>query len=133
MLQKLRFPLLLGVIAALLVAVGYWNIRPESFMQEPVQATSTEPSIDFYVVNARTVQYQPGGKRHYELRSERMEHIKASDVSLLTRPTCWPIAARSFRGTCAASEAKCRLAANRSNSSMTWSSSAPTPRDARPS
>ncbi|KIL06227.1 LPS export ABC transporter periplasmic protein LptC [Stutzerimonas balearica] len=86
MLQKLRFPLLLGVIAALLVAVGYWNIRPESFMQEPVQATSTEPSIDFYVVNARTVQYQPGGKRHYELRSERMEHIKASDVSLLTRP-----------------------------------------------
>ncbi|MCF7203742.1 LPS export ABC transporter periplasmic protein LptC [Pseudomonas oligotrophica] len=86
MLRKLRFPLLLGLIAALLVAVGYWNIRPESFMQEPPQAATAEPDVDFYVVNARTVQFQPDGKRHYELRSERMEHLKASDTSLLTRP-----------------------------------------------
>ena len=86
MLRKIRFPALLTLIAALLVAVGYWNIRPESFMQLPAPTTGETPPIDFYVINARTVQFQPDGKRHYELTAERMEHITATDLSLLTRP-----------------------------------------------
>ncbi|CAM5512368.1 hypothetical protein SSTU70S_01133 [Stutzerimonas stutzeri] len=63
MLRKLRFPALLMLIAALLVAVGYWNIRPESFMQQPAAVATAESPIDFYVLNARTVQFQPDGKR----------------------------------------------------------------------
>ncbi len=86
MLRKLRFPALLTLIAAVLVAIGYWNIRPESFMQQPTAATGETPDVDFYVINSRTVQYQADGKRNYEMTAEKVEHIKASDVSLLTKP-----------------------------------------------
>ena len=86
MLRKLRFPALLTLIAAVLVAIGYWNIRPESFMQQPTVASVETPDVDFYVINSRTVQYQADGKRNYEMTAEKVEHIKASDVSLLTKP-----------------------------------------------
>ncbi len=86
MLRKLRLPVGLALIAAVLVAVGYWNIRPETFMQSPPVTNTAEPEVDFYVVNSRTVQYQSDGSRHYELTADRVEHIKASDISLLTRP-----------------------------------------------
>ncbi|WAE62929.1 LPS export ABC transporter periplasmic protein LptC [Stutzerimonas sp. R40042] len=94
MLRKMRFAALLTLIAALLVAVGYWNIRPESFMQEPSVASGATPDVDFYVINSRTVQYQPDGKRNYELTADKLEHIKASDISLLTKPDLL-----SYRGT----------------------------------
>lgn len=94
MLSRIRLPAILSLIALLLVAIGYWNIRPESFMQEPVVTTGEKSPIDFYVLNSRTVQYQADGKRNYELSAEKMEHIKASDVSLLTRPNL-----HSYRGT----------------------------------
>ncbi|EWC41090.1 LPS export ABC transporter periplasmic protein LptC [Pseudomonas stutzeri] len=94
MLRTLRFAALLTLIAALLVAVGYWNIRPESFMQQPTTASAETPDVDFYVINSRTVQYLPDGKRNYELTADKLEHIKASDVSLLTQPDLM-----SYRGT----------------------------------
>lgn len=93
MLSRIRFPAILLLIALLLVAIGYWNIRPESFMQQAPGAQSEASPIDFYVINSRTVQYQPDGKRNYELSAEKVEHIKASDVSLLTRPDL-----HSYRG-----------------------------------
>ena len=93
MFRKLRLATLLTLIAAVLVAIGYWNIRPESFMQQPPEAASATPDIDFYVINSRTVQYQTDGRRNYEMTAEKVEHIKASDVSLLTRPDL-----RSYRG-----------------------------------
>lgn len=85
MLSRIRFPAVLLLGAFVLIAIGYWNIRPESFMERPA-AQGPESPIDFYVVNSRTVQYQPDGKRSYELTTEKLEHVKASDVSLLTRP-----------------------------------------------
>ncbi len=94
MLSRLRLPAVLLLVALLLVAIGYWNIRPESFMQEPPASQGEESSIDFYVINSRTVQYQPDGKRNYELSADKVEHIKASDVSLLTRPDL-----HAYRGT----------------------------------
>ena len=94
MLSRLRLPAVLLLVALLLVAIGYWNIRPESFMQEPPASQGGESSIDFYVINSRTVQYQPDGKRNYELSADKVEHIKASDVSLLTRPDL-----HAYRGT----------------------------------
>ncbi len=42
--------------------------------------------MDFYVLNSRTVQFQEDGTRHYEMTADKVEHIKASDISLLTRP-----------------------------------------------
>lgn len=94
MLSKIRLPAILLLIALLLAAVGYWNIRPESFMQQPPSASAEDSPIDFYVINPRTIQYQPDGRRNYELTADKMEHIKATDVSLLTRPDL-----RSYRGT----------------------------------
>ena len=93
MLSRIRLPAILVLIALLLIAVGYWNIRPESFMQEAPVSQGHETPIDFYVINSRTIQYQPDGKRNYELSAEKVEHIKASDVSLLTRPDL-----HSYRG-----------------------------------
>jgi lipopolysaccharide export system protein LptC len=94
MLSRIRIPAILLLIALLLIAIGYWNIRPESFMQEAPPALGEESPIDFYVINSRTVQYQPDGTRNYELTAEKVEHIKASDVSVLTQPNL-----RSYRGT----------------------------------
>ncbi|MFC0711688.1 LPS export ABC transporter periplasmic protein LptC [Azorhizophilus paspali] len=87
MLRKLRSPLilLLLVLAALLAAVGYWNIRPASFMDK-TPAASDDRAIDFYATNAYTLQYQAEGKLHYEMTAEKVEHLKTSEITLLTRP-----------------------------------------------
>lgn len=93
MLSRLRLPAIFLIIALLLIAVGYWNIRPERFMQEAPATTQEESAIDFYATNVRTIQFQPDGARNYEMTADKVEHIKASDVSLLTRPNL-----RSYRG-----------------------------------
>jgi lipopolysaccharide export system protein LptC len=85
MLRKLLPAILYAVTAALLAAVGYWNINPDSFSERP-PATGDDNAIDFYVVNATTVQYQADGKLHYELTSDKLEHVKSSDITLLTSP-----------------------------------------------
>ena len=85
MLRKLRalLPLILG--ALLLAGVGYWNISPSQFLGER-PSDGTENPIDFFVENARTRQFQIDGLLRYELTTERLEHIKSSDVTLLTQP-----------------------------------------------
>lgn len=83
--KKARNIVLLGAIAALLVAVGYWNISPESFLDKPV-AQVDESAIDYYAINARSVQFMPDGKMQYEMTADKVEHLKASEVSLLTKP-----------------------------------------------
>ena len=85
MLRKLLTPVLYTCAAALLAAVGYWNINPDSFSERPAQPGG-ENAIDFYVVNATTVQYQADGKLHYQMTADKLEHIKSSDISLLTSP-----------------------------------------------
>ena len=83
--KKIRNFLLFGVIAALLLAVGYWNISPERFLDKPV-AQVDEGLIDYYATNAYSIQYLPDGKVQYEMTSDKVEHLKASEVSLLTNP-----------------------------------------------
>lgn len=91
--KKFRNIVLFAVIAALFAAVGYWNISPERFLDKPVVAVN-ESEIDYYATNAHSVQYLPDGKLQYELTSDRVEHLKASDVTLLTNPDL-----NMFRGT----------------------------------
>lgn len=85
MLRRLLNPVLFTLAALLLAAVGYWNINPDSFAERPAQVGS-ENAIDFYLINANTVQYQADGKLHYESTIAKVEHVKATDVTLLTRP-----------------------------------------------
>ncbi|WPC04329.1 LPS export ABC transporter periplasmic protein LptC [Pseudomonas benzenivorans] len=104
MLRKLLNLTLFAVAAALLAAVGYWNISPESFSDRPARA-GTDNTIDFYVIGANTLQYQADGKLHYEMTTSKLEHIKATDITLLSEPnlhlyrgTQYPWKVRSVRG-----------------------------------
>lgn len=84
MLKKLRLRLILATLAALLGAAGYWNIRPESFAQQ--SSSSSENDIDFYVIKAKSTQFQPDGKLAHSMTSEKLEHLKSSDITLLSKP-----------------------------------------------
>ncbi|TWH76750.1 lipopolysaccharide export system protein LptC [Azomonas agilis] len=68
----------------LLAAVGYWNIGPDSFQKKPYSITDND--VDFFALNSRTIQYRADGKRQYDLVSEKFEHLKSTDISLLTQP-----------------------------------------------
>ncbi|MBN2990314.1 LPS export ABC transporter periplasmic protein LptC [Pseudomonas cedrina subsp. fulgida] len=83
--KKIRNFLLFGVIAALFLAVGYWNISPERFLDQTA-AQVDEGTIDYYATNARSVQFLPDGKLQYEMTSDKVEHVKASEITLLTNP-----------------------------------------------
>ncbi|CAE6941927.1 MAG: LPS export ABC transporter periplasmic protein LptC [Pseudomonadaceae bacterium] len=83
--RKLLSLLLYAIGAALLVAVGYWNINQETFSDRQPASTTDSP-IDFYVVNTSTVQYMPDGSRHYTLKADKLEHFKATDITNVTLP-----------------------------------------------
>ncbi|WP_044872090.1 LPS export ABC transporter periplasmic protein LptC [Pseudomonas sp. LFM046] len=83
--RNLRLALIFTPIAALLIALGYWNIRPESFMDR-APVNGSDNAIDFYVENGKSTQFQPDGKLHYEMTGKRLEHYKATDITLVTTP-----------------------------------------------
>ena len=91
--KKIRKFLVFGCIAAIFAAVGYWNISPERFLDQPV-AKIDETAIDYYATNAHSVQYLPDGKLQYDMTSDKVEHLKATEVTLLTNPDL-----NMFRGT----------------------------------
>ncbi|MFC6301676.1 LPS export ABC transporter periplasmic protein LptC [Pseudomonas sp. CCM 7893] len=83
--KKIRNFLLFTVIAALFAAVGYWNISPERFLDQPV-AQVDQSAIDYYATNAYSIQFLPDGKVQYEMTSEKVDHMKASQITMLTKP-----------------------------------------------
>ncbi len=83
--RKLLNIVLLACAALLVAALGYWNLSPEGFNQQP-QTAAADNAIDFYASNTYTVQYQADGKLHYELTADKVEHVKASDITLMTAP-----------------------------------------------
>ncbi|MEE1923108.1 LPS export ABC transporter periplasmic protein LptC [Pseudomonas sp. 148P] len=91
--KKIRNIALFSVIAALFAAIGYWNIVPERFLDQPV-AQVDESAIDYYAINAHSVQFLPDGKLQYEMTADKVEHLKASEVTLLTKPDL-----QMYRGT----------------------------------
>ena len=91
--KKIRSILLFGCIAAIFAAVGYWNISPERVLAKPV-VRANESEIDYYAINAHSVQFLPDGKLQYEMTSDKVEHLKATEVTLLTNPDL-----NMFRGT----------------------------------
>ncbi|MFI8979034.1 LPS export ABC transporter periplasmic protein LptC [Ectopseudomonas khazarica] len=84
MLRKAINTLIFALIAAVVAALGYWNIAPEN-THKPQQA-SNDDAIDFYVLGARTVQYQDDGKLHYRMTAEKLEHVKSTDITLVDTP-----------------------------------------------
>jgi lipopolysaccharide export system protein LptC len=84
MLRKALNYLVFALIAALVAALGYWNIAPDGDRQ--AQLAGTDNTIDFYVIGARTVQFQDDGKLHYRMTANKLEHVKSSDITLLSQP-----------------------------------------------
>ena len=85
MLRKLLLTLSFGLAALLVAALGYWNLNPDSLLEQKPQA-SADNAVDFYVLNAKSVEFQADGKLHYEMTSSKVEHLKDSDKSLVTKP-----------------------------------------------
>ena len=83
--KKIRRFLILGVISLLVAAAGYWNISPETFLEQKV-AVVDPGAIDFYATKAHSLQFLPDGKLQYDMTSDKVEHLEASDVTLLTNP-----------------------------------------------
>ncbi|MCL7461480.1 LPS export ABC transporter periplasmic protein LptC [Pseudomonas sp. NW5] len=80
----LRLGLLALALTTLLAAIGYWNIRPESFMASaPLEEAET---IDFYAEKARSIQFQADGSLDYRLTAERLEHVQATDLTRISAP-----------------------------------------------
>jgi lipopolysaccharide export system protein LptC len=92
--KKFRTLLILAAIAALLVAVGYWNVTPERLLDPQATAPVDENQIDYYAINAHTVQFNPAGTRQYEMTAEKVEHRKANEVTYVTTPDL-----QMYRGT----------------------------------
>ncbi|WP_407312230.1 LPS export ABC transporter periplasmic protein LptC [Pseudomonas sp. nanlin1] len=83
--KKIRNTLIFAIVAALFAAVGYWNISPESFLDRPTVSVD-DAAIDYYAINARSKQFLPDGGLQYEMTADKVEHLKASEVTQLTKP-----------------------------------------------
>ena len=102
--KKMRTILMFAILGLLLAAVGYWNISPERFMDRP-GASIDETQIDYYATNARAKQFLPDGGVQYEMTADRVDHMRASEVTMLTKPdmqlyrgTVYPWHVQSERG-----------------------------------
>ena len=84
MLHKAFNILIFTLIAAVVAALGYWNIAPDSARQ--ARQANDEHAVDFYVIGAQTVQYQDDGKLHYRMTADKLEHIKSTDITLIDTP-----------------------------------------------
>lgn len=82
--RKILNTLIFALIAVIVAALGYWNIAPDSTRQ--TQQSNDEQAIDFYVIGARSVQYQDDGKLHYRMTADKLEHIKSTDITLIEMP-----------------------------------------------
>lgn len=82
--RKILNSLIFGLIAVVVAALGYWNLAPDS--ARTTQQGGDDNVIDFYVVGARTVQYQDDGKLHYRMTADKLEHVKSTDITLIDMP-----------------------------------------------
>jgi len=81
MLRRLFFilPIVLGTL--LLFALVDWNPVTQEVTAQPELR-----QVDFFVINAHRVQFEPDGRLHSELASPKIEHLLGSEISLLETP-----------------------------------------------
>jgi len=77
--------LILFPVAALIAAIGYWNLASGQSVQQ-LSSLDPERTLDFFATNTHTTECNADGELHYLLDSEYVEHIKQTDITLLTRP-----------------------------------------------
>jgi lipopolysaccharide export system protein LptC len=94
MFRTLRKPIVYGIAVLALVAIGYWNVLPQRFVDDPTIDQQQDNAIDAYATNVKAIQYRADGKVQYEMTAERLDHVQASDVTLVSKPDML-----SYRGT----------------------------------
>ena len=82
--RYLRTGALIGLVVALALAVGYFNIRPSSFDQQTLVIDASQP--DFFMENTRILMLNEQGTPAYQLRSARATHQRDDDSTLLEQP-----------------------------------------------
>ncbi|WP_374440057.1 LPS export ABC transporter periplasmic protein LptC [Pseudomonas panipatensis] len=83
--KSFRQKLILALIAVLLVALGYyWNVRLDLFTERNIPQSND--AIDFYALSAHSIQYRVDGTLGYEMTADRLEHMKATDITNVTTP-----------------------------------------------
>jgi lipopolysaccharide export system protein LptC len=69
---------------AIALAVGYWNIRPTTFVPPVQLADPLQP--DFFMINGRITMLGQDGTPIYHLVSERATHLVGDDSTRLEQP-----------------------------------------------
>lgn len=82
--RKILNTLIFALIAVVVAALGYWNLAPDS--ARVTQQSGDDNVVDFYVMGARTVQFQDDGKVHYRMTADKLEHVKSTDITLVDTP-----------------------------------------------
>lgn len=85
MIKPVRNWLILLPAAALVAALGYWNLDSDSAARTTLGG-SGPVTIDFYMTNSHTTQLNDAGQLHYEFSASRVDHIQETDISLMTLP-----------------------------------------------
>ena len=85
MSANVRLALFFLPFAALVAALGYWNINSPSENELPA-LTAAENTIDFFAKGTHTLQFNRSCGLHYELNSPRIEHTQHDDITLLLQP-----------------------------------------------
>lgn len=92
--KKFRNILVFCALAALLLIVAYWNVSPERLLDPPAAAQVDQSQIDYYATNTHTVQFNLQGTRQYEMTADKVDHMKASEITYVTTPDLY-----MYRGT----------------------------------
>jgi len=82
MLRKLFFILPLLLATLLLFTLVDWK---DSVQQTKTPAQAPR-QVDFFATDVRTVQFQPDGSLHSQMRSPKVEHLLGSEITLLSTP-----------------------------------------------
>ena len=72
------------VIALLVGLLGYWNLNPETPQQQ--RQINSEQTVDFFIEGATSTQFQDDGKLSYIMTATKLEHIKQTDITLVSTP-----------------------------------------------
>ncbi len=77
--------LILLPAAALVAALGYWNLGSDA-PDKSLANSHSGHTIDFYMTHSHTTQFNEEGQLHYEFTAARVDHIQQTDTSLMTLP-----------------------------------------------
>ena len=80
-----RSRLILLPAAALVAALGYWNLGSDA-PDKSLANSHSGHTIDFYMTHSHTTQFNEEGQLHYEFTAARVDHIQQTDTSLMTLP-----------------------------------------------